>query len=224
MKIKEDYSYINSIDKKAMELKIAQLSAYQIRLDRYFSEEEKQQNREAAESLTSEEWGKRCFNTALNVANQNETVLNALENIIKIGQYKKDHDEDYDIWFWCNCGYNMRYHTHDNDRCLDYCTLTFREKISLQEQQELFNKIIETIKPIDTKNNVAIIQYSAVYDDEKLKEVAIKFAEENMNKIIVCGGKKGRIFFRNDEFIFAPLRVKKYWYQLSYKDLFVMSI
>jgi len=118
----------------------------------------------------------------------------------------------------------MRYHTHDNDRCLDYCTLTFREKIPLQEQQELLNKIIETIKSIDTKNNVAIIQYSAVYDDEKLKEVAIKFAEENMNKILVCGGKKGRIIFKNDEFIFVPLRVKKYWYQLSYKDLFVMSI
>lgn len=225
MIIKEDYSYVTGIDKKAIEQGVAVLGVHSIRLDRYITEEQGEQNRKAAKELSPEEWGKSCEQYARKIAAQNEIALSALETAgLILGQYRSAHKyrEYWDLWFWCN--------SDNNGMRLDYVQLTLNDELSLEQQKKIVEQATAILGKVNTPDNRAIIQYEAIYDEEKLTNAAEKFAEENLGKFLKHGFYIGKIkkidpdFNGGYKYAFMRKNAKKRGYLLSTDSLYAMSL
>lgn len=224
MFIKEDYSYLSAIDKTAIEQGIAALAVYSFRLDRYFTESQMAANRTAAQTLTQEEWIKRCADIARKVGEQNETVLSALENAgLILGQYRPTPNQNhYDLWFWCNCG--------NEGRKLDYVTLTVNNSLPYEQQQKIVERTKTVLESVNTVGNCAIVQYKAQYDEQKVAEIAEQFAEQSVGKFVKNGFYTGKIVqidpneHSGYKYAFKKKNAKTRGIYLDVKDLYVLSL
>lgn len=229
MLVREDRSYLTIIDKKAIEQGVAVLGIHSIRFDRYISDEQKlevikmsAQEREA--QLKSAEWQASCEQKRKELAAQNETALTALETAgLILGQYHHSHKREYfDLWFWCNC---------DKDgRRLEYLTLSPNWDLTPEQQSKIIEQATAVLEKVNTPDNCAIIQYTAIYDQQKLAEIAEQFAEQNIGKFIKYGFEVGKIV-RIDpklnggyKYGFKKKRAKTRGYCLSVKAVYELSL
>ena len=64
MYIEHDYHYINTNENLLIEKGYGKISIHSIHFDRHYSEEQKEKNRQIAESMTSEQWSRHCEEVA----------------------------------------------------------------------------------------------------------------------------------------------------------------
>lgn len=64
MYIEHDYHYINANENLLIEKGYGKISIHSIHFDRHYSEEQKEKNRQIAESMTSEQWSRHCEEVA----------------------------------------------------------------------------------------------------------------------------------------------------------------
>lgn len=107
MKFHDDMSYIN---KELADRGLVRIVPFQVRLDRFYTEEEMAANRAYAESHSDTEWSKRCDEARQSIAAENFALMEFLEKHFTFSQYKEPWDykdrKDYTFWFWCNDLYN----------------------------------------------------------------------------------------------------------------------
>jgi hypothetical protein len=209
MRITEDFSYLSDTDKKAIKNGIAKLCVYGLKIDRFFTEEEMQENRKQAEALSRDEWGKRCDKMADFIAEQNKIAIDELAKVFNIGQYNYNHKYDMgDFWFWAG-------------EKLDYITLSTNEDDGTEKRNEKAGKALEILKTIDTANNIVRIHYTAVYDEEKLTEAVEDFAKSVDGKFINYNCMVGKLFKdMYNRYIFKKKGARKYGYELSKKQVY----
>lgn len=209
MRIKEDFSYLSDTDKKAIENGTAKLCIYGLHIDRFFTEEEMQENKRQAEILSREEWGNRCDKMADFIAEQNKIALDKLAKVFNIGQYNYNHKCDMgDFWFWAG-------------EKLDYITLFTNEDDGTEKRNEKAEMALEILKTIDTANNIVRIHYTAVYDEEKLTESVENFVKSVDGKFINYNGMAGKLFKdMYNRYIFKKKGARKYGYELSKKAVY----
>ena len=75
MYISKDFSYISTNETMLMDKGYGKMSVYSIHFDRHYSEEQKEKNRETAESMTREEWSKHCDEIAEGFAKPLNEIL-----------------------------------------------------------------------------------------------------------------------------------------------------
>ncbi len=229
MFVREDKSYLTVVDKKAIEQGVAVLGIHSIRLDRYVSEERKSETAKmsAAEldaRLRSAEWQAYCEQVTKKIATQNETVLTALEAAgLILGQYRNIPNQKYfDLWFWCNAD--------KNGRRLDYLTLSPNWDLTPEQQGKIIEQAIAILEKVNTSDNCAIIQYEAIYDEQKLADIAEQFAEQNTGKFIRYGRDVGKIVKLNPELCggykygFKKKKARTRGYRLTAKAVYGLSL
>jgi hypothetical protein len=183
MRIKEDYSYLSETEKKAIAEGLAKLYIYSIRLDRFFTEEEQAENARQAQALTREQWAQRCDKIAQEIGAQNTEAMTALLKHFEIGQYSADFSGDGDFWFWCNC---------NNGRKLDYITLT-TQGATAEEKNAKAEKARAVLETVNTKNNIAYLQYATELDQIKLDKIAEEYTEKTAGAFVKYAGMIGKI-------------------------------
>ena len=234
MLIKEDKSYLTTTDKKAIEQGIAVLAVHSIRLDRHYTEEEKKQNLQQAQKMSSEEYNKMVRATACKLGERHKVALDALEQSgLVLGQYHHpaDLNTDYDLWFWCNCRTEYKTDDDPNGRDLSYVTLSLNsERRTLEQCNTIVETAIEVLKKIEAVNSVAIIQYEAIYYKDKLREAATAFAESCAGKFVNYGFEVGKIvkidpeYNGGYEYGFKKKHAKTSGYCLSMQELYSISL
>lgn len=220
MRYELDYNYINSDDRLLVEKGLAKIEIYQIRLDRYFSDEEKEQNRNIANNCHIDEWDKICNKTSKKIADGIYNILCNFEQKYKLGQWKKELKiNECDFWVWCNAGgINNTIPTHEIDyehkngvikKNLDLSYVT----LSLENKNITEKEIISYIESLqEQKNVIAYIQYHVVKYENKINEICKEFVENKIDTNRFY--KKGY-----DEIKFKKLpeeTAKEYQYNYSY--------
>lgn len=211
IKITEDKSYLSSLDLAAIDNGIAELGAHSLRIANYFTEEQKQENSKTYETLTKDQWSIRCEQSRRSAAGSVEKIIDLIGDNYMIYQYKnKDinySNDNWDLFFWCN----------DGD--MSYVTLNTNTKQSSEQQNKLINSVLDRIQKIEVEGIEITIQYTAIYNDKKVKEVVNEYCEKVKNTFIVYGDYVGKIVKTDNEFLFRKKGAKKYQYHINDKSI-----
>lgn len=223
MNIKHDYSYITESGKLLIENGLAEQSVYSLNFNRYFSEEEKQENVRMSHQLNSEEWNQRCNERSKDIYNQMLPIIEEINNQFDIHQLNVEkssyehYNTNWDLYFHSNKGWNNRDY-------FDNFQLTFNKKRSITENQILLNKLLDILSNIEVKNVSCRVQYNVVTDDNKIKEVAKEVFEKLQDKTIKFSNMEGKLKLIDNNYAFIKKRAKKSYYRITDMDLCLMQI
>jgi hypothetical protein len=219
MRIKHDYSYLGANADKLIKMGYAEMSVHKLHFDRDLSEEEMQENRRESEILTREQWGERCDKFSEYLYNQLLVVVQYFADNYNIHQISEKtsttehYKSDWDLFFYSNRGWNKKDY-------YDFFTINFNEKRTVKSIIELMNKITDVLKDMEVKNVYCRVQYDLKYNEEKLKEDAVKIVESTEGNFVKYSGKDGK-FKIVDEYEgiktygFFPKGSKKKYYRMD---------
>jgi hypothetical protein len=205
--IKEDKSFLSELDLAAINNGLAEMGIYSLRITNFFTEEQKQENRMESETLTREQWSERCEQSRQSAAVRVEKVVDTIHNKFMIYQYRnKDIDyrkDDWDLFFWCNTG------------DMSYVTLNSNDKRSNERQMSSMNNVLELLKGIDAEGIQVTIQYTTIYNNEKVEEVVLEYCEKMKDKFIEYSGYIGKIVKTENGYLFRKKGAKKQQYYIN---------
>lgn len=221
MRFHDDMTYIKQ---ELVDRGLMRIAPYQIRLDRFFTEEEMAANKAYAESHNNAEWSVRCDEMQKRIATENLALMEFLEKYFTFGQYKEPYNyrdkKDYTFWFWCNDLYNTT-NGRKTGRDYSYITLSLEKKEDVEENKRVFAKLKELLANYPAKNIQAIFQYSQVEVTDKVKDEAERIFNLCEGKFINYGHLTGRLERYKGGYIFKKKNAKKYAYRITPMDICV---
>ena len=228
MYISKDYSYINANETMLMDNGYGKLSVHSIHFDRHYSEEQKEKNRETAESMTREEWSKHCDEIAEGFAKPMEEIVKQFASKYDIYQAceytskKISFDSDWDLFFWSDRGWNGKdFMTHFK--------LNFNKERSPEQNMELLEEIISLVETMEYENIGCRIQYDAVIDNERVETEAKTICERLVGKFIDYHGMIGKIKVVREEngikeYGFFKKNARNKYYSISNTEILAMNM
>lgn len=220
MVITENYTYINT---RLIETGYADLTVNSLRFDRFYTEEEKEQNRQEAESMNVEEWHNKCEESSKEIYRQMMEIVPLFEKygiIYRVDPVTKcGHYESEELYFYSNKGWNERDY-------FDYFTLSFDRNKPAEEIIAFKDEIISMLGKanIDTPNVRCIVQYDDKPNDKKLADDAEIICKTLEGKTIEYSGMKGKIKRMGDCWTFWKLRAKRSYYYINNEELVMQYI
>ena len=196
MKITENKTYVSSSDEKLIERGLADLTVYSLNFDRFFTEEEKEENSRQAKGLDRDQWSQRCDEFSERIHEQLFPIIDFLSKKYNVHQYKENtsmehYKSNWDLFFYSNRGWNGKDY-------YDHFKLSFNTNRTILENTKLANEIVELLKSIDVKNVSCSIQYSAEKHKKEIHEIATRLCEEFVGKFIEYLGMTGKIKVVNE--------------------------
>lgn len=174
----DDYSYVNML---LVDHSFAVAFPYAIRLDRHFTEEQKEENLSFAETFgtDSKEWKEACERIRASVAADNLTAIEALLKEFRIGQYygsqydKRVYNNEFAFWFWCNVLENT-VRDGRTGRDYSYVTLSMDDHICTypDSKEVIWDRCRQILEALPTTHNQAIFQYKTQYKNATIKGAA----------------------------------------------------
>lgn len=222
MLIKHDYSYIES-EEKLIEKGYADLDIHSINFDRYFTEEEKENNSKLAKSMTSEQWNKHCNESKKTIYNQMLPIIELLNSKYDIHQFTKEkstmehYSSDWDLYFYSNKGWNGKDY-------FDHMKVNFNDNRTVEQNKKLVNKVLELLEQLEIKNVYCRVQYTVREHKKEIKEKVNEICENLVDKSINYRGMEGKIkvvseYEGKKTYGFFKKRARKRYYTISYKYL-----
>lgn len=224
MYISKDFSYINANETMLMDKGYGIMSVHSIHFDRHYSEEQKEKNRQLAESMTREEWSKHCDRIAESFAKPLNEILEKFLRKYSIYQASENisYDSDWDLFFWSDRGWNGKdFMTHFK--------LNFNKERSPEQNLILLDEIISLVETMEYKNIGCRIQYDVVIDNERVETEAKTICERLVGKFIDYHGMIGKIKVVRDEngikeYGFFKKNARNKYYSISNVDILAMNI
>ena len=228
MYISKDFSYINANETMLMDKGYGIMSVHSIHFDRHYSEEQKEKNRQLAESMTREEWSKHCDEIAESFAKPMTDILQEFASkydIYQANEYtgkKISYDSDWDLFFWSDRGWNKK-------DVMTHFSLTFNDNRSPEQNMTLLEEIISLVKTMEYEKIGCRIQYDAVIDDERVETEAKTICERLVGKFIDYHGMIGKIKVVREEngikeYGFFKKNARNKYYSISNVDILAMNI
>lgn len=224
MIFKDDISYIQS-SMPLVERGLLRVAPYQIRIDRYFTEEEMAENRRIAATYDRPDgsrdnagWSAHCEETRQRIAAEVESLMTYLENHFTFGQYKVPYPDDYDFWFWCNDLYNTT-NKQQSGRDMSYITLSLDKENDVDKNEAIFNKVKRLIENYPAKNIQAHFQYTTVKNNAAIEAEAERIFSLCDGKFINYGRVVGKLGKKDGRYIFKKKNAKKYFYYIDAMDI-----
>ena len=222
MKITHDYSYLRN-GEKLIEKGYAEMDIHSLNFDRYYTEEEKENNRKRSHTMSTEQWNSHCEEISKTIYSRLTLIIEMLDSKYDIYQVSEEkstteyYKSDWDLYFWSNKGWN-------NKDYYDHMKMSFNKKRTVEQNKKLLNEILEMLEQLDVKNVSCRVQYTARKDEEKIKTTATKICESLVNKPVLLKGIEGKIkvvdeYDGEKAYGFFKKRVRKSYYQISYDYL-----
>lgn len=228
MKIIKDYSYIQDLDSILAEHGYGEISFHSLNFGRYYNEEEKEENRRIAASLSKDEWNIHCEEVSKALAEPLKAIARHFAEKYDIHQLTiekssmEHYRTDWDLFYWSDKGWNNK----------DYMTcfsLSSNSNRSASDNNNLLQKIIPMVENFQHQNIACRIQYCSVLDKERIKHHATELLNDLVGKTIVYRGEKGKIReVKNDPWeigfgFFKPYSRKNYQ-PVSPEEILAMKI
>lgn len=224
MYISKDFSYINANETMLMDNGYGKLSVHSIHFDRHYSEEQKEKNREAFESMTRGEWSKYCDKIEEEFAKPLNEILEKFLSKYSIYQASENvsYDSDWDLFFWSDKGWNGKgFMTHFN--------LTFNNNRNPEQNMKLLEEIISFVDTMEYENIGCRIQYDAIIDTNMVEIEAKRICEKLLGKFIDYHGMTGKIKVVKEkngtkEYGFFKKNARNKYYRISNADILAMNM
>lgn len=228
MNISKDYSYIRGNEKVLMDKGYGEMTVHSLHFDRYYTEEQMEQNRLLSHSMTNEEWSKHCDEVAESFAVPMAEILKQFVEKYDIHQVTdetstmKHYNSDWDLFFWSDRGWNKKaYMTH--------FTLSFNERRSPKQNMALLEEIIPLVETLEQENIGCRIQYDAFLDEAKIEKEANAICESLVGKFIDYHGMTGKIRVIGEEngkkeYGFFKKNARNHYYTISNADILMLHL
>jgi len=191
MFISHDYSFLGN-RKYLIEKGYADLDIHSLNFDRYFTDEEKEENVRQSELLTREQWTIRCGDVSKRIYEQMLTIIELLNNKYDIHQISEEKNtmehyrSDWDLFFYSNRGWNGKDY-------FDHVQITFNTKRTVGQNKKLLSEILEILEQLEVKNVYCRVQYTAREQKEKIQAKVTEICENLVDTVINYNGIKGKI-------------------------------
>lgn len=228
MYINKDYSYIKASETMLIENGYGKMTVHSIHFNRHYTEEQKERNRQLAESMTREEWNKHCDKVAESFAKPMTEILERFVSKYNIHQVSKEtstmehYTSDWDLYFWSDRGWNG----NDYMTCFN---LSFNTDRTPEQNMKLLEEIISFIETMEYENIGCRIQYDAFIDEKKVEEKVKTICENLVGKFIEYCGMTGKIKVVREEngikeYGFFKKNARNKYYHISNTEILVMSM
>lgn len=223
MTIKEDKSLVNQ---KLIDMGLAELDIHSVRIDRYYSEEEKQQNYEMAQTMNAEKWSVHCSEERKRIASIITNVMNTVNSNFTVYQYTNLHEykSSWELFFWCNNLHNTT-NGKESGRDMSYVTLTFNDndKVSTENRRDVLERLINLLSKCEEHNIQAIIQYTAKENNDAINDMAASVFNDIEDKFVSLNGYGvGKVKQVENRYAFFKKGAKRNYYGLSPLELCTM--
>ncbi len=217
MLITHDYSYTN---KNLIDNGYAVYGIHSFNFDRYFTEEEMEQNKQFAEQYgdMSHEWANSCDRLGQEICKQMENMMEVLDKKYAICQYDPYVKYgEHDLHFYSNKGWNGK-------EWYDHIQLSFNDKLNKDRNNQILNELLELVAGMELKNVVCRVQYKTVTDNEKLYTEATKRYKDLEGKFVSLRGCVGKVKVVEEnngkkQYGFFKKSARKYYNPLSDAEL-----
>lgn len=228
MLINKNFNYVSGNEKELIKRGYGELSINSINFNRYYSEEEKINNRNIANTMNNVEWSKHCEEIQEKFGIMfDEIVEKFADSKYNIHQLTDDtsglehYKSDWDLYYYCNRGWN-------NSNYMDFFRLSFNNNRSVEENLNLLNELIDFIKKLDYKNISCTIQYTFIPNEEKINDRYINLCEKLQGKFIEFSGMVGKIKIVKEmenykEYGFFKKGSRKKYYSISRENLILLE-
>lgn len=205
-----------------------EVSVSALKFDRYYTDEEKNNNRKQADSMTSSEWSSHCDKVAREFGDKFEKIEQIFENSkYNIHQITKEtstiehYRSNWDFYFYSNRGWN-------NADYMDFFTLTFNKNRTIEENMSLLEEVLELIKTIEVNNIDCTVLYTFIPNKEKIEKECDILCERLQGKFINHLGMTGKIKVvsenaNNKVYGFFKKGSKKKYYHISANELILAN-
>lgn len=217
MVITHDYSYAN---KNLIKNEYAVYGIHSLNFDRYFTEEEKEQNRQFAEQCgdMSQECVDSCDRLGQEICKQMESMMEILDKKYAICQYNSQVKYGkHDLYFYSNRGWSGKV-------WYDHIQLCFNDKLDKDRNNQILNELLELITSMELKNVACRVQYKTIADNEKLYTDAVKKYKDLEGKFVGLRGCVGKVkevgeYNGKKQYGFFKKGARKYYNPLSDTEL-----
>lgn len=229
MEIKHDESYIRDKMRKLMEHGYGEKTVHSICFERYFSEEEREENRRAGESMSQEEWLQRCEALLKSFDAKLTEIMDVFKKKYDIHQVSEETStmahftSNWDLHFWSNKGCASQHY-------MDFVRLSFNDERAVSENNRLLEEILELVKALDGYSNIRCrVQYTVCLDEERVHREAMAVGDSLVGKDFQYRGMTGKVkVITEDEnrkvFGFFKKRARSRYYCLNDVDLLLCSL
>lgn len=193
MKIIYDNSYVYDNERKLVERGYGAISVHSIIFNRYYTEEERENNRKNSYNMDSIQWGKYCDTVAKNFGLQFEEIkekfIDSKYDIHQITDETSSLEHfrsNWDLYFYSNKGWN-------NEDYMDFFRLSFNENRSVEENLQLLEELILFVEGLEYKNISCTIQYKFIPYEKKINTKYKEICEKVKDKMIDLMGMQGKI-------------------------------
>lgn len=199
---------------------LALMVPFNIRIDRYFSDEEKAANAATANELlkiSNDAYNAHCEEIRKTIAAKVDKLLVVVEENFTIGQLHDDGGRypNYDLWFWCNCGD----HSYVTLNFLPHYRGADTEKLAEDAKriEALYLKAAEILESYDEPNLSATFWFHTVdlpqEIEKKAKEKSVELAAAKWVKL---DGMIGKFTINEDGgYCFRKKNARKYYYRVD---------
>lgn len=198
------------INQNAIDSGYARAEMSMLNIHRYYNKEEMQANKHFADTHSEEEWGIHCEEVGRNFCKQLTEIMEELSKTFVFAQYNADiHAKEYDFFYHSNIGVNNR-------DWFDHVQLSINHKLSANEKEELFEKILKLLEEMKHSNLQCSISYKTVYDDERINNAAkTRYEEFIKGKKVMYRDLEGTVrIVDKDKYGFFKNRAKTHYYPL----------
>lgn len=217
MLITHDYSYTNN---NLIENGYATYGIHSLNFDRYFTEKEREQNRQFAKQYgnTSQEWTDHCDWMGQEICKQMESLMKVLDKKYVVCQYNpKVKYGEHDLHFCSNEGWNGK-------EWYDHIQLSFNDKLDKARNNQILNELLELVAGMELKNVACRVQYKTIADNEKLYTDAAKKYKDIEGKFVSLRGCVGKVkevgeYKGKKQYGFFKKGARKYYNLLSDTEL-----
>jgi len=205
--VKEDKSYMSKLDLTAIDNGFAEMGIHSLKITNFYTDEQKQANSKIFDTLTREQWNERCDQIKQIIGDKVEKIVDTIHEKFMIYQYKnKDINfgkDDWDLFFWHNTG------------DMSYVTLNPNTKRSNSQQLIDIENVLSLLKEMNVEGIQVTIQYTTIYNDEKVQNAAIEYCNKVKDTFINYGGYIGKIVEFNGRYVFRKKGAKKNAYEIN---------
>lgn len=228
MYIKHDYSYITDDEHKLMDAGYGKMAVHSLHFDRYYTEEQKAEILQKANSMSREQWIKNCEEISKSFDKPLKEILTHFIGKYNIHQTSEEtstishYKSDWDLFFRSNRGWN-------GTRYMDSFVLTFNKKRNPEQNMQMLKEIVSIIEAMEYPNIGCRIQYDAAINEKAVEEAAYNIIENMVGKFIDYCGMTGKIRLVGEEsgvkeYGFFKKGARSHYYHISNMEILTMNM
>ena len=221
MKIIKDESYISSFSRKFVEHGLAEIDLHSVRFSFEYNEEQREQNFNLAQQLSSTDWASRCDEEEKRRSKYMYPVMDKIAQNFVCYQFNQPSHIKFssiywDLFFWSN---NLSADSHEND--YSYFTLTFNDRHTPADRAGILNRLMDLLNEnfSHLENLTVYVQYSVSMHVEEIEEVAKQAKNEVVGSRVHFHGLKGKVVENPRGVFFMKERARTKGYLLDKYDI-----